>query len=121
MHAQAVTISDRERSMQLRRTDTKKQKGAHKAHPSKYFTEKSVFLLRLELWSSSNKSLTSFVSCILSEVLDEASCKILSFLFPLRSVSVSVAWVEDLRINSWEFSWNFEVEVRDSLSWSSLD
>ena len=75
----------------------------------------------LELRTSGNESLTSFVSLVLLEILDEASCEILSLLFPYRSVSVSVARIEDLRINTRKFSRNNEVEVRNCLSRSLID
>ena len=76
---------------------------------------------RLELWTSCNERLTEIVTSELSEVLDETSCEILSLLLPLASALVSVAWVEDSRVNAWELSRNYEIEVRDSLGRSLVD
>ena len=49
-----------------------------------------VFML-LELWSSSNECLASFVGGVLRKVLDEACCEVLSLLFPLACAVVGVA------------------------------
>ena len=43
----------------------------------------SNFIVRLELRTSSNQSLTSFVTRELSEVLDETASQIFCFFFPL--------------------------------------
>ena len=50
-----------------------------------------VVVMLLELWSSSNECLTSFVGGVLLEVLDEACCEVLSLLFPLACAVVGVA------------------------------
>ena len=76
---------------------------------------------RLQFRSGSYESLSGFVTFKLSEVLDEASCEVFSFLFPSSGVSVSVARVEDFRIYARQFSRNDEVEVRDNLSRSFVD
>ena len=68
----------------------------------------------LELGTSSYESLTSLVTCELSKVLDEASSEILSLLFPLSSVSVSVARIEDVGINTGKLCGNYEVEERNT-------
>ena len=72
----------------------------------------------LELWASCNECFTCLVGGVLSEVLDETTSQVLSFLFPLSSVSISVAWVEDSRINTWQCSWNLEIEEWDLLGLS---
>ena len=76
---------------------------------------------RLELWTSLNESLTSTVAFVFAEVLDESCSEVFSLNFPLRSVCVCVAWVEDVRINTLELCRNYEVEVRDSLGRSAVD
>ena len=76
---------------------------------------------RLELRTSCNESLTSLVSLILLEVLDEAGSEILSLLLPLSCVSISVAWVEDVGVYAVELCRNNEVEEWDSLCWCSVD
>ena len=50
----------------------------------------------LQLWTCSNKCLTSFICLILLEVLDESLSKILSLSFPLRSISVCISRIKDL-------------------------
>ena len=74
-----------------------------------------------KLRTSSNQSLTSFVSSELSEVLDETTSQVFSFFVPLSSVSVSITRIKDLRINTRQFSRNNEVEVRNNLSRSLVD
>ena len=76
---------------------------------------------RLELRTSCNESLTSLVSLILLEVLDEAGSEILSLLLPLSCVSISVARIEDVGVYAVELCRNNEVEEWDSLCWSSVD
>ena len=76
---------------------------------------------RLELWTSCNERLTEVVTSELREVLDETSSEILSLLLPLASALVSVAWVEDSRVNAWKLCRNYEIEVRDSLGRSLVD
>ena len=48
-------------------------------------------LVLLEFRTSSNQSLTGFVTCELSEVLLEASSQILRFLIPLSRISIGIA------------------------------
>ena len=69
----------------------------------------------LELWTSSNQSLTSLVTLVLLEVLDEAASQILSLLVPLSSISVSVARIEDVGVYALKLCGNLEVEVRNLL------
>ena len=75
----------------------------------------------LKLWTGCYERLAEVVACELLEVLDETACEILCLCIPSACVSVSVARIEDCRINSRELGRNFEVEVRDSLCRSFLD
>ncbi len=77
--------------------------------------------LRLESRTGCYERLAEVIACELVEVLDEAACEILSLLLPLACALVSVAWVEDSRVNAREFSRNHEVEVRDNLCRSLVD
>ena len=76
---------------------------------------------QLELWTSSNQSLTSLIGCILIKVLDEASCQILCLLFPFAITSISVTWVKNTTVNTFQNYWNLEVEVRNVLSLYLVD
>ena len=75
----------------------------------------------LQLWTCSNECLTSLVTLVLLEILDEAGSQILSLLVPLSSVSVSVARIEDVGIYALELCGNLEVEVRNLLGRSLQD
>ena len=75
----------------------------------------------LELRTSSNKSLASFVVGVLVEVLDEASSEVLSLFFPFASALVGVAWVEDSWVHVRKAGWYFEVEHRNLLGFSLED
>lgn len=55
----------------------------HAAHPLDIYSDLDNLSSALELWTSCNKSLTSLVSSVLSEVLDETCCEVLSLSFPL--------------------------------------
>src|SRR5699024_5632547 len=81
----------------------------------------SNFIVRLELRTSSNQSLTSFVASELSEVLDEATSQVFCFFFPLASAFVSIARIKNLRIYIRQFSRNHEVEERNNLRRSLVD
>ena len=81
----------------------------------------NLLILRLELWTCCYERLSEVVSCELVEVLDEAACEVLCLLLPLAYACISVAWVEDCRINAREFCRNCEVEVRDGLGRSLVD
>ena len=85
------------------------------------YAVRPILTYGLELRTSSNESLTSLVVCVLSEVLDETSSQILSLLLPLRSLSVCIAWIQDLSSYTWQLCWNLEVEHRDLLCWSLVD
>ena len=74
----------------------------------------NLFYSALELRTSSNQLLASFVASELLEVLDEAASQVFCFLFPLASAVVSVARIEDLRIYARQFGRNYEVEARVS-------
>ena len=50
-------------------------------------------IVRLESWTSCYERLTEVVACELSEVLDEATCEILSLLLPLASAQIGRAHV----------------------------
>ena len=75
----------------------------------------------LELRTCSDESLTSLVASELSEVLDEAASEVFCLLFPLSSVSVSVARIEDVGVNTGELCGHYKVEVRDNLCGSLVD
>ena len=77
--------------------------------------------VRLQFRTGSNQSLTGFVTCELSEVLDETSCQVFCFFFPLASTFVSVARIKNLRINTRQFCRNNKVEVRNNLCRSLVD
>src|SRR5699024_143765 len=81
----------------------------------------SYLILQLEFRTSSNQSLTSFVTCKFSEVLDETSSQIFCFFFPFASTFVSVARVKDFRINTRKFCRNNKVEERNNLSRSFVN
>jgi len=81
----------------------------------------SVSVVRLELWTSRYERLAEVVSGELVEVLDETCCEVLCLLLPLACALVSVAWVEDSRVNAWKLSRNSEIEVRDLLGRSLVD
>ena len=55
------------------------------------------------------------------EVLDEPSGEILRLLFPLCRISVGVAWIEDMGVDSLQLRRNYEVEVRDGLGRDGVD
>ena len=78
-------------------------------------------MLRLKLRTSCNESLTSFVSFVLLEVLDEACSQIFSLFFPLSYISISITWVEDVRIYTFQLCRNYKVEVWNRLGWSLVD
>ncbi len=73
--------------------------------------------ISLQLGAGRDQSLTGLVALVLDEVLDEAACQILGLLFPLGSVSVGVARVEDAGVDAVQLGRNLEVEVR-GWSWS---
>lgn len=81
----------------------------------------SECVTRLELGTSSNERLTGFVGRVLLEVLDEATCEILSLSFPFGSVCVSVAGIEDFGSNAREFRGDLEVEDGELLGGSGED
>ena len=72
-----------------------------------------LVVLKLQLGTSSNESLTCLVGGVLGEVLDEACSQVLSLNLPLLSRSVSVARIEDSRIYVGQSSGNLEVEQRN--------
>ena len=65
------------------------------------FIESLCMLLQFR--TSSNQLLTSFVASELSEVLNETASQIFCFFVPLCSVSISIARIQDIRINT---GWN---------------
>ena len=65
--------------------------------------------------------MTSLICCVLNKVLVESLCKIFSLCLPLRSISVGIARIKDLRIYTWKLSRNLEVEHRDLLGRCSCD
>ena len=75
----------------------------------------------VELWPVLFELEACFVGLVLMEVLDEAGGKVLGFLIPIFLVSVGVAWVEDVRIDAWESSWNLKVEDWDDLGRGFVD
>lgn len=83
----------------------------------------SLFLciVVLELWTSCNECLTGCVGCVLVEVLDETSGKVLSLLFPSLRICVSVARIEDSWVYVWQSCWYFEVEEWNLLGLSLED
>ena len=97
------------------RNDKKERDPERVRVPSTEFIEKSNTYSELELRACSNQRLTGFVAFELSEVLDEAASQVFSLLFPLGSLSIRIARIEDLRIYARQFSRNYEVEVRDRL------
>ena len=50
----------------------------------------------LQLRTSSNQSLTSIIASVLAKVLDEAASEILSLGLPLSSISIGIAWIQNL-------------------------
>ena len=82
-----------------------------------YYINNSI----LELRTSLNESLTSLISGVLAEILDEAGSQILSLLLPLRCVSISVARIKDSGIHVGQSCGNLEVEVRNLLGLSLQD
>ena len=97
------------------RNDKKERDPERVRVPSTEFIEKSNTYSELELRACSNQRLTGFVAFELSEVLDEAASQVFSLLFPLGSLSIRIARIEDLRIYARQFSRNYKVEVRDRL------
>ena len=75
----------------------------------------------LQLGTSDDEGLASFVVGELLEVLDEASGEVLGLGFPFASAAVGVARIEDLGIDTGESGGNFEIEVRNLLGGSLLD
>ena len=83
------------------------------------FIESLCMLLQFR--TSSNQLLTSFVASELSEVLNETASQIFCFFVPLCSVSISIARIQDIRINTRQFCRYNEIEVRDNLCRSFVD
>ena len=83
------------------------------------FIESLCMLLQFR--TSSNQLLTSFVASELSEVLNETASQIFCFFIPLSSVSISIARIQDIRINTRQFCRYNEIEVRDNLCRSFVD
>ena len=75
----------------------------------------------LELWSSGNECFTSFVVLVFDEVLDESSCEVFCFFFPLCGISVGITRIEDVGINAFELCGHGEVEVGDGLRGCLID
>ena len=75
----------------------------------------------LQLGTSGYQSLACLVVLVLDEVLDEAASQILGLLFPLCSVGIGVARVEDAGVNALELGGNSEVEERNHLGRSVVD
>ena len=75
----------------------------------------------LELRTGSYESLAGSIAGVFVEVLDEASSKVLGFLGPLSFLSVSVARVEDVGVNAFELSGDFEVKDGELLGGSAED
>ena len=73
------------------------------------------------MWTCCYESLTSLVSSVLAEVLDETASEVCCLSLPLSCISVSVTWIEDCRIYAWESCWNLKVEYRDLLCRSLED
>ena len=69
----------------------------------------------LKLGAGSHESLACFVCGILVKVLDETRGEVLGFLFPLGSVSVSVAWIKYLGSHTFKFCRYHKVEIRYGL------
>ena len=61
------------------------------------------------------------VAFVLGEVLDEAASQVLCLLFPLGSICIGVAGVQDGGINAGQLGGNLEVEVGDLLGGSLVD
>ena len=59
-----------------------------------------VCKVRLQLRTSSNQSLTSIISFVFSEVLDESLSQILCLLFPLGRISVGISGIQNSGINT---------------------
>ena len=75
----------------------------------------------LECRTCSNQCLTCFVASELSEVLNETASQIFCFFVPLCSISISIARIQDIRINTRQFCRYNEIEVRDNLCRSFVD
>ena len=89
--------------------------------PSQQYSVFKSNALKLQLRTSSNQSLTSLVTSVLAEVLDEAASQILCLLVPDGSICVGVAGIQDSGIHAGQSGGNFEVEVGDLLGVSLQD
>ena len=77
--------------------------------------------VRLQFRTGSNQSLTGGITFEFREVLDETSGQILSFNFPIGSISISIARIEDIFVHTRQLSRNNEVEIRNNLCRSFVD
>lgn len=73
------------------------------------------------MWTSLYESLACAVAFVFDEVLDEPCSEVLGLNFPVSSICICVAWIENIRINACKLCRNYEVEVRDSLGRSAVD
>src|SRR5574344_1607520 len=100
----------------VRDREQAKKSGAYiSAHPFVFPERKS------ELRTSCNESLTSFVTCVLLEVLDESGSQILCLDFPILRILVCISWIKNSCINAVELCWNLKVEEWDLLCRSCED
>ena len=92
-------------------------------HLSAQPTTNNIFKFRtkLQLRSCSDECLTSLVTLVLLEVLDEAGSQVLSLLFPLVAVLIGVARIENAPSHAVELCGNLEVEIRNLLGRSVQD
>ena len=77
--------------------------------------------ISLQLGAGRDQSLAVLVALVLLEVLDEAACQILGLLFPLGSVSVGVARIQNAGVHAVQHGGNLEVEVGDLLGGHIVD
>ena len=75
----------------------------------------------LQLGAGRDQSLTVLVALVLLEVLDEAACQILGLLFPLGSISIGVARIQNAGVHAVQHGGNLEVEVGDLLGGHIVD
>ena len=77
--------------------------------------------ISLQLGAGRDQSLAMLVALVLLEVLDEAACQILGLLFPLGSVSIGVARIQNAGVHAVQHGGNLEVEVGDLLGGHIVD
>ena len=75
----------------------------------------------LELRTGSHEALALVVAREIHEGLDEALGQILGFLVPLLRIGVSIARIENIRIDARQRGRNLEIEIRDLLGRSLVD